>query len=186
MGRVAAGFEDIVAAIEEGRLRIDTTTGMIETTRQRLAAAVHTPVRWRPVKFEMVKGPHQRTGYFRFSFVCSLGAFRCLAHRAIWFAAGRTIPVGAELNHRDGNKSRNGIDNLELLTPAGNVRHALDTGLTVPRRGFRGPKAKLDDEAVRSIRQSTETEEVLAARFAISQGQISRVRTRKTYRHVSD
>jgi hypothetical protein len=38
-------------------------------------------------------------------------------------------------NHRDGNKARNTIDNLEWVTYSENVQHALDTGLSDNKGG---------------------------------------------------
>lgn len=37
-----------------------------------------------------------------------------------------------EINHKDGKKENNHIDNLEWISRSGNVKHCYDTGLRVP------------------------------------------------------
>lgn len=39
------------------------------------------------------------------------------------------IPVGLEVNHISGEKTDNGLENLEVVTHALNTKHAWDTGL---------------------------------------------------------
>ena len=46
------------------------------------------------------------------------------------------------------------------------------------------PLAKLTDEAVRYIRQSSETQEALAERFSVSEATINKARRRETWKHV--
>lgn len=53
-----------------------------------------------------------------------------LAHRIIWENLKGPIPDGLEINHINGKKDDNRLDNLELVTHKDNVRHAKRTGLT--------------------------------------------------------
>ncbi|MBQ6004894.1 MAG: NUMOD4 motif-containing HNH endonuclease [Selenomonadaceae bacterium] len=55
------------------------------------------------------------------------------------------------VNHRDGNKQNNAIDNLEWVTQSENARHAYETGLR--KSGCEHGRAKLTAEQVREIRR---------------------------------
>lgn len=50
------------------------------------------------------------------------------AHRMIWIAAYGLIPPGLVINHVNKRPWDNRIDNLELTTPRGNIRHGLGMG----------------------------------------------------------
>lgn len=60
-------------------------------------------------------------------------------HRAVYESFKGPIPKGMQVNHKDGNKLNNNLDNLELCTPLENVRHAWDNGLC-KKQDRKGPK----------------------------------------------
>lgn len=57
-----------------------------------------------------------------------------------------------EVNHLDGNGLNNHIDNLEWVSPKGNMAHAIEHGLLNPAFGENSGKSKLTEEDVIEIR----------------------------------
>lgn len=54
------------------------------------------------------------------------------AHRAVAEAFLGAIPGNYVINHKDGNKLNNHVDNLEIVTISENARHAVTMGLASP------------------------------------------------------
>jgi hypothetical protein len=73
-----------------------------------------------------------------------------IVSRAVATAFLGPIPDGMHVNHKDGNRRNNNISNLEIVTPAENMAHAVRTGL-IPF-GARNSNAKLNARLVRRIR----------------------------------
>lgn len=83
-----------------------------------------------------------------------------------------------QVNHIDGNKLNNNVDNLEWCTASENQRHALRTGLIVPKHGDDNKKTKVCDADIREIRRLRELGsklQPLADRFGLSLAQIGRI-----------
>jgi hypothetical protein len=60
-------------------------------------------------------------------------------HTLVWETYKGKVPKGLQINHKDGNKLNNALDNLEVVTNAQNVRHAFLTGL-YPSKDFKGKR----------------------------------------------
>mgnify|MGYP002676368142 CR=1 FL=1 len=52
-----------------------------------------------------------------------------LAHRAMWELFVGAIPEGKDINHKNGNKQDNRLENLEVVSRSQNLKHAVRTGL---------------------------------------------------------
>ncbi len=88
-----------------------------------------------------------------------------------------------DVNHINGIKSDNNVENLEYVTRSENMSHARRLGL---HRNFADGHygAKLTSESVREIRKSTARPTDLAAQFSVSERCILDVITNKTWRSV--
>lgn len=104
---------------------------------------------------------------------------RVLAHRLV----AQTFipnPEGKEqVNHKNGVKSDNRIENLEWVTGSENMRHAYRTGLAKPCR-------RLTAEQVRYIRENPDRlcQAGLAEKFGVSVHSVSLIQQGKTYKDV--
>lgn len=78
------------------------------------------------------------------------------AHRLVWLHFRGRIPDGLVINHKNGNKSDNRLDNLEVVTPSVNAQHAtriLKVGHCANQNGERNYMAKLTNSDVIEIRR---------------------------------
>ena len=83
-----------------------------------------------------------RLGYYKVHIPFPVRRKSVLVHRLV---ARMFIPnpnLYREINHKDGNKANNYVDNLEWCTRSYNVKHAFDTGLKVNKKGSEHPCAK--------------------------------------------
>jgi hypothetical protein len=85
-----------------------------------------------------------------------------------------------QVNHKNGNRHDNRLENLEWVTPSQNAQHAVDTGIMNNRRklmserfsGVNNPNAKLTSENVQYIIDSKESRSELAKRFGVTSATI--------------
>jgi hypothetical protein len=112
---------------------------------------------------------------------------RKLVHQVVSEAFLGKIPVGMEVNHKDGNKRNNKLSNLEYVTPSQNIQHAIRTGLMKPVRGTRIGTSKLTPRQVRRIRQRYDAGASMAdiaRRMKLGLTTVGDICNRRSWRHL--
>ena len=129
-------------------------------------------------------------GYLRCSFYED-GKVHCLSvHRLIYEAFYGPIPSDLQINHINGEKLDNRLENLELCTQSENMIHAyrvLGVGvkkkppppkIEVPRRGELNPNSKLretDLPAIAAMRAAGHSQSEIAKAFGVHQTTIGKL-----------
>jgi hypothetical protein len=91
-----------------------------------------------------------------------------------------------QINHIDGSRNNNRVDNLEWCTQSHNLLHASSLG-RLGMKGTRHHKARLNEHQVRDIirrLQSGETQHEVAAAFNVSRSAVSLVASGVNWSHL--
>jgi hypothetical protein len=107
-------------------------------------------------------------------------------HRLVAIAFLGTPPFpGAEVNHKDSDRTNCRVENLEWTTASGNRLHGYEVG-ACEARGESNGYAKLTESAVIDIRLNAGPGmwETLAARHRVSAATVRDVAARRTWRHI--
>lgn len=104
-------------------------------------------------------------------------------HRLTLKAFSSPLNNHYEVNHIDGNKGNNKLENLEWCTGKENVCHAFQTGLR-SHKGVKHPRAKLTEKDILDIRSSALKGVELAKLFKVSNTTISDIRRNKIWTHI--
>ena len=125
-----------------------------------------------------VKGQKNGKGYLR----VSIGGKLQFVHRLV---AQKYIPNPNNLpqvNHKDGNKLNNCVDNLEWVSNKENRDHAIKNGLHIV--GEKCPWAKLKKVQVDFIRRHPDVPTIeLALLFNVTEGHIREIIRNKTWKY---
>lgn len=123
-----------------------------------------------------VKPPYKKdNGYLSVTLYKNRRGTTRYIHRLVLLAFADTKNTDTlEVNHKDGDKGNNRLDNLEWVSSSENKIHAVNTGLHKSIR-------KLTDEDIQYIRNNPNNlmQKELAKMFGVTRGHISMIRTGK-------
>lgn len=110
----------------------------------------------------------------------------CMIHRLVAQAFVDNPDGKPQVNHINGIKTDNRVENLEWVTPSENSRHAVATGLQSALQGEDSPNAKLTNEQVRYVRENPDnlSGRELARRFNVNPQTISLIQRGKIYQNA--
>ncbi len=125
------------------------------------------------------------TGY-KYVRLSTLGtAQNFLVHYIVMLTFAGPRPNGYEINHKDGHKANNRLENLEYVTTSENKIHAYAHGLSPI--GSARSDAKLNEQSVREIKQLLAagfTQARIADQFGVTIMVISNIKHGKSWKHV--
>lgn len=110
--------------------------------------------------------------------------FTFRAHRLVYSTHVGKIPDGFEINHKNGVKSDNRVENLEVCTHFDNMQHAKKNGFIICRRGIDNKlSVAIHGVCLKSGEKLFFSSQADAKRYGFNQGCIQAVLTGKRTHH---
>lgn len=119
----------ILALIEQGRLRVDATVGLVYAPKS------NTP--------EKPVGAITAKGYLRACVTLAGKQMHFMVHRIVWVSENGPLAPGQQIDHLDADKRNNSLGNLEAVSGKVNMARAKSAG------AFRGVGRK---DGVRDVK----------------------------------
>lgn len=131
------------------------------------------------VNLHVLDGKHEKPIQKKFS-----------VHRLVASAFLKQTKNKTQVNHIDGNKSNNSIENLEWVTPHENICHAYKIGLINRRFSEKSPNHKLTEKQVRKVCELLEEHpnlslKAIAEIVGCNDANVESIKYRKAWKSVS-
>jgi hypothetical protein len=126
-------------------------------------------------------------GYFILSTTIDSKNVQVKAHRIVWIMSNGPIPKGLEINHKNGIKIDNRLENMELTTHGGNMRHS--NIYLHPQKGECNFNSRLLEDDVRIIIsriRSGDKQTEIASDFSVSSSMITLIKKKANWAYLWD
>lgn len=134
------------------------------------------------------KKGYYKDGYVEVCLKVGKGKYKKrMIHRLVALTYLDNPDLKPQVNHIDGNKENNNLENLEWVSPKENIRHAIKTGL-IDCRGERSSVSVLREEDVIYIYNQClngHSRADLARKFNIAETTIWNIITRQAWKHLT-
>jgi hypothetical protein len=157
-----------------------STTGQIKSLDRRLPHNKHKTYMIR--KGKLLTPYVNQSGYYIIR-LCESGQIFRTIHSLVALTFIPNPENKPQVNHINGDKKDNRVENLEWVTNGENMKHAYRIGLKC-NKGIKNPGNKLSENDILEIRNSNEKQDVIANRFNIKQCHVSSIKNKKTWRHI--
>ena len=131
-----------------------------------------------------------KDGYLRIRLINAEGVLKALPiHRIMMMTYNPVSNMDAlEVNHKDGDKTNNLLNNLEWVSTKENIRHAHRTGLS-NSIGERNPGHKLVEkevyEIIDLIQHTKYTYSEISVFYGVHEETIGRIKRKKSWKHLT-
>ncbi len=126
---------------------------------------------------------HPKTGYMYLDLCKDGNVKKFTVHRLVALAYLPNPENKPQVNHINGDKTDNRLENLEWCTRSENQKHSIDIGLR-SAKGVKNSQCKLTEQDVLYIRNSKENGSILAKKFNISNPTICDIRNGRSWTHI--
>lgn len=144
-------------------------------------------LRWSATKEKASMYLH-KTGYWTTTFTLKGKKKSCKIHRLVAKAFLPTTEGKNCVNHKDGVKTNNHIDNLEWCTQAENNKHAWENGLVTGLVGELNGRAILNEKLVHEICkdyvEGLMPKDVIE-KYSITRNQAIKIKCKTTWKHIT-
>lgn len=126
-------------------------------------------------------------GYYQITLKTKQGQKCFRIHRLVakYFIYNDNPKQKNQVNHIDGNKLNNNVDNLEWCTNEYNHNHKMENGLNVSLKGEEHGCSILTEKEVIDIFKSKESYKNLIKKYNISKSTISSIKNKRNWKHLT-